>query len=257
MNTIESTRNDLVKKLRALDSAKGRTGSGLFLVEGEKLAEEALAAGWSVAYCLYASEKFASLAEKMAGAEVYSVNEAVLGAVCTTKTPQGIVLALRIPETFPDPATLPFPLLALDGVQDPGNVGTMLRTADAAGFGGALLGAGTADPFSPKVVRGSMGSVFRLPVVVVEDLAGELEGLRSEGWCAAATAMEGEDFFSRAAMPHKRILVIGGEGAGISANVNAACDRKLTLPMAGGAQSLNAAVAAGIMMFDWFREMRT
>ncbi len=253
MRTIESTRNETVKLFRSLESAKGRENSCLFLAEGEKLAEDALNASWPLALCLYDPARCEALAQRAyeAGAEVHAATEAVLAAACTTRTPQGIVLAAHIPA---DARELCAPLLALDGVQDPGNVGTMLRTAEAAGFGGALFGAGSADPFSPKAVRGSMGSSVRVPVRLVDNLAQELLFLRESGWCAAATAMEGEAFFGRGPMPARRILVIGSEGQGVSQEALAACDKVFALPMAGKTQSLNAAVAAGIMMFDWFRE---
>jgi TrmH family RNA methyltransferase len=138
----------------------------------------------------------------------------------------------------------------LDGVQDPGNVGTIWRTADAAGFHGLLLGAGCADPLSPKVQRSAMGSGFRLPFMQAGDLPAALGELRDRGWAVIASDLHGRDFYGHPDPGDKFVLVIGSEAHGISDATRAAADMLLKLPMRGGAESLNAAVAAGIMMYE-------
>ena len=144
-------------------------------------------------------------------------------------------------------------IAALDGVQDPGNVGTILRTADAAGFDGVLLGSGCADLYSAKTLRATMGSVFRVPTRRTDDLAGELMAMRARGYAVAATELGGEDF--SAGCPRGQcVLVIGSEGRGVSQAVRGAATHHLALPMRGGAESLNAAVAAGIMIYEMARE---
>lgn len=250
---IDSTRNESVKLLKSLATPKGRAQTGLFVIEGTKLVEDALLCGWEIERCLYDPARCAEQAQACAraGARVMPAGEAALAAATQTGTPQGIVCALRLPSGPIAPLTAP--VLALDGVQDPGNVGTMLRTADAAGFGGVVLGAGCADPFSPKVVRSTMGSIFRIPVEMTDDLACYLNNLRAQGWCVAASALQGGDFFERQTLQAPSVLVIGSEGRGVSDAVLACADVVLSLPMAGGAESLNAAVAAGIMMYDWYR----
>lgn len=254
MFDVQSTSHEWVKLLRSLHTSKGRKLTGLFLIEGEKLVQDALTADFELSYCLYDPQRCSDLAARIAaaGGTCKTAAEHVIAAASEVKTHQGIVAAAKLPAQSP----MNTPLLALDGVQDPGNLGTLLRTAEAAGFGGALLGEGTADPFSPKAMRGSMGAVLRLPVETVPDLANRLEELVGEGWEVAATVMQGEDFFAREPMKRQRVLVIGSEGSGISPAVLDVCTLRFTLPMAGGAESLNAAVAAGIMMFDWFREGR-
>ena len=138
-------------------------------------------------------------------------------------------------------------------MQDPGNVGTILRTADAAGFDGAILGPGCADLYGAKTLRATMGSVFRVPVLPTNDLPGTLEAMKREGYAVAATELGGQDFY--ACCPRgKAILVIGSEGQGISKPVRDAATHHLALPMRGGAESLNAAVAAGIMIYEMARE---
>ena len=202
-------------------------------------------------------ERFAPLLAAMAaaGAETLLLPRHVLEALCETKTPQGIVAAVALPAPgLGDPAALGERLVALDGVQDPGNVGAILRTADAAGFQGLLLGCGCADAYGAKALRASMGSIFRVPVVSAPSLAERLASLRDEGYAVLSSQLDGEDFFARAALPRRIVLVIGSEGEGVSREVSAASTHRLRLPMYGGAESLNAAVAAGIMLYALARE---
>ena len=144
-------------------------------------------------------------------------------------------------------------VVALDGVQDPGNVGTIWRTADAAGFEGILFGAGCADPLSPKVQRSAMGSGFRTPFMTAADLPEALTTLRNRGYSVIASDLKGEDFYARRDVGNAFVLIIGSEARGISDEVRSAADMLVKLPMRGGAESLNAAVAAGIMMYELMR----
>ena len=144
---------------------------------------------------------------------------------------------------------------AQDGVQDPGNVGTILRTADAAGFDGLLLSEQCADIFSPKVLRATMGSIFRMGVTVTPDLPGLLTHLREQGYSVISSQLDGTPFYQREGVAAQFVLVIGNEGNGVSPVVQATATHRLKLPMRGGAESLNAAVAAGIMMYELTREL--
>jgi TrmH family RNA methyltransferase len=141
-------------------------------------------------------------------------------------------------------------IVALDGVQDPGNVGTILRTADAAGFSGALLSEECADIYSPKCLRATMGSIFRLKAMVAPSLPEALVKLRGTGYSLLSGELNGTPFYERTGVSRCLCLVIGSEGRGVSKAVSSLCTHRLTLPMRGGAESLNAAVAAGIMMYD-------
>ena len=254
MKEIQSVHNPLVQSLRALQKAKGRRESGLFLAEGSKLVGEALELGLCRTLLVqqdgFEQHRLLVEAAERAGCGVLSVSEAVMQAVCETKTPQGIVcVAAMKPEAEALCGEL---IVALDGVQDPGNVGTIVRTADAAGFGGVLLGDGCADLFSPKALRATMGSALRMDVRRADDLAEALEAMRSRGYAVASTELGGEDFYAHC--PRERaVLVIGSEGRGVSDAVRAVCTHHLALPMRGGAESLNAAVAAGIMMYEMAR----
>ena len=163
----------------------------------------------------------------------------VMAAICDTKTPQGVAAVASMPE--PPDIRLGF-IVALDDVQDPANVGTIIRTADAAGCGGVVLSDGSADPYAPKVVRASMGSLFHLPVVRTA-LRPYLEELRESGYRVACADLDGQTDFSLAA--EKTCLVIGNEARGISEEILCLSDVRVRIPIYGKAESLNAAVAAG------------
>ena len=132
-------------------------------------------------------------------------------------------------------------------------MGTILRTADAAGFDGALLSPDCADVFSPKVLRATMGSIFRVRLAFPEDLAARLENMKQEGFSILSSQLDGEPFYDRQGVQPRLVLVIGNEGNGVSEAVRRAATHRLRLPMRGGAESLNAAIAAGIMMYELTR----
>ncbi|MBP3656158.1 MAG: RNA methyltransferase [Clostridia bacterium] len=255
MKEIASVHNPAVQFLRELQKPRARRESGLFLAESVKMVREAVALGLCRTLVVEAarSGEYAQLIDDVQaqGCEVLLVTPAIMQAISEQKTPQGIACTVQI---RPEPQALDGErLIALDGVQDPGNVGTILRTADAAGFDGALLGAGCADLYGPKTLRATMGSVFRVPTMRTDDLAGALEAMKQRGYAIVATELGGEDFYAHC--PHRRcVLVIGSEGRGISQQVRAAATHHLALPMRGGAESLNAAVAAGIMIYEIARE---
>lgn len=250
MEHITSAKNPVVKGLRALRDRKGREAAGRFLVEGEVMLLEALKCGLTVREAL-AEEGFEAMAARLVdeGAKTFVVPRSLLESVCDTRTPQGICASFDLPASLPLEAA-PDRVVALDGTQDPGNVGTIWRTADAAGFQGLLFGAGCADPLSPKVQRSAMGSGFRVPYMTAGDLPGALADLRARGWRVIASDLHGQDFYSHPDPGEKYVLVIGSEAHGISDATRRAADLLLKLPMRGGAESLNAAVAAGIMMYE-------
>ena len=181
---------------------------------------------------------------------VYLLPEHVFQAVCDTKNPQGIAAVLSLQTREASGCRL----LALDGVQDPGNVGTIIRTADAAGFDGVLLSPECADLFSPKVLRSTMGSIFRLGFSFPASLPDALNHLKAEGYSVLSSQLDGDLFYERKGVSSSFILIIGNEGNGISDDVRKVATHRLRLPMRGGAESLNAAVAAGIMIYEMARQ---
>ena len=251
METLTSLKNPKAASWRSLKDKKGREEQNAFLVEGVRMVREALASSFTVRTVLLREdyEPDFPLPENI---PVFLLSDPVFRSVCDTKTPQGIaaVLSMQAKE-----AAGPR-LLALDGVQDPGNVGTIIRTADAAGFDGILFSPDCADLFSPKVLRSTMGSIFRLGFSFPASLPEKLESLKKEGYSVLSSQLDGDPFYDRKNVSDAFILVIGNEGNGVSEAVKAAATHRLRLPMRGGAESLNAAVAAGIMMYDLTRDLR-
>ena len=255
MKEISSVHNPTVQSLRELQKAKARREQGLFLADSVKMVREAIALSLCRTLIVergreedYAQE----IADAQAkGCDILLVAPAVMGALSEQKTPQGIMATVAI---RPEPEQLLGSLIvAMDGVQDPGNVGTILRTADAAGCAGALLSSACADLYSAKTLRATMGSVFRVPTLRTDNLPEAREAMKRRGYAVVATELGGEDFYKHC--PHENcVLVIGSEGRGVSPEVRAAATHHLALPMRGGAESLNAAVAAGIMIYEMARQ---
>lgn len=235
---ILSRQNPLVKELASLKEKKGRRRTGTFLVEGHKMVREAIACGMDVVRLI--------LREDYAG-ETYGLPAVRLGrdafaAVCDEKTPQGIAAEVTIPLRSVQPPQ--GRCLLLDGLQDPANVGAIIRTAVAAGYEDVYL-AGCADPFSPKSVRASMSGVFfaRIMQGTQEEILSAIAGMS-----VIAADMDGEDVFSYVA-PEKFCLAVGSEGNGLSALVRSRADVTVRIPMDARTESLNAAVSAGILMY--------
>ena len=246
MEHITSLKNPKVAAWKALKDRKGRRESGCFLVEGRKMVEEALASAFDVETVLV--QEGMELPDGLT-MPVYELPAHVLAAVCDTKTPQGIAAVVRMKEQ----SALGKHIVVLDGVQDPGNVGTIIRTADAAGLDGVLLSNQCADVFSPKVLRATMGSIFRMNLRTTDDLPGELTKLREKGYSILSSQLGGTPFYERQGVAERFALIIGNEGNGVSEQVQQTATHRVRLPMRGGAESLNAAIAAAIMMYELMR----
>ena len=250
MQTITSMQNPKVAFWRSLKTRAARQEAGLYIVEGAKMVGEALQGGLAKSLLIDVDrlQEYQHFSDT-AACDVFAVSAHILASVCDTKTPQGVAAAILLPDA-PSLGELGPLIVALDGVQDPGNVGTILRTADAAGFTGALLSEECADLYSPKCLRATMGSIFRLKALVAPSLPVALANLKEAGYSLLSGELNGTPFYERANVQSRLCLLIGSEGNGVSPEVSALCTHRLTLPMRGGAESLNAAVAAGIMMYD-------
>ena len=252
MEHITSRQNPLVARLRKLGAdKKARRAEGAFLCEGVKLVGEALRWGADVETLVVAEgvELPEGLPEKI---RLVEVPEDLLKAVSTVDTPQGMLAVCRTPELAPPEELAPGRYLVLDGVQDPGNVGTVWRTADAFGADGLILLPGCAEPFSPKTVRSTMGACFRLPVWEL-DLDGLRARLAAAGVPLYATALREDTQDARDADLSRAAVVIGSEGRGVSQTVLDACEKTLKLPMRERCESLNAAVAAAVVLWEGWR----
>ncbi|MDO4483412.1 MAG: RNA methyltransferase [Clostridia bacterium] len=247
MQEITSLKNPKVALWKTLKDRKGRKATGTFLVEGRKMVEEAIASGFEID-ALLVQDDYGYDCPPVHCA-VYRMPAHVIAAVCDTKTPQGIAAVVKMKQIELRSGKL----IALDGVQDPGNVGTIIRTADCAGIDGIVLTEQCADVYSPKVLRATMGSIFRMPMTVTADLPAFLKAFVQEGGSVISSQLDGTPFYERTDVAEAFCLVIGNEGNGVSDEVQATATHRLKLPMRGGAESLNAAVAAGIMMYDLTR----
>ena len=253
MIELTSAQNPRIKSWKMLNTDRAaRLSQGLFPAEGEHMAQEALKEGAAHALLVRKGneERYSGLifeAEKQQ-LPVYLLSTGAFSALCDAKTPQGIMALCRMEQIRQH--FFRGVVVALDDVQDPGNVGTILRTMDGAGFDRVILSRGCADPFSPKALRASMGAVFRIPVQVTEDLPGQLESLKNQGYSVYAGSLSGQKFYDRPPDPEKICLIIGNEGNGISGEVLSRATHLLKLPMEGGAESLNAAVACAVMLYD-------
>ena len=252
MERITSRRNPLITRLRRLGTdKKARRAEGLFLCEGDKLVGEALRWGAQVEL-LAAAEGTPAPAGLPAHTQVVELPAELLAYVSTVDTPQNMLALCRTPALTPPEALSPGRYLVLDGVQDPGNVGTIWRTADAFGAEGLFLLPGCAEPFSPKTVRATMGACFRLPVWEAE-LGGLSALLRGAGVPLYAAALRDDTADIREIPLDRAAVVIGSEGRGVSQAVLDTCEKTLKIPMRERCESLNAAAAAAVVLWEGWR----
>ena len=262
MDTILSSRNNpLIRQVRELlGSARARRENRLFAIEGARLCADAARSGAAVTAFLYtrrAAETYRSYWEPVAAAAQrrFEIPEALMKYAADTATPQGMLCVCAMLDNRPGLDTIEphARYLALEDIQDPANLGTVIRTAEALGLSALLLSDGCCDPYNPKVLRGSMGGVFRLPLLPAGDLAHTAEILGRRGVrCFACVPQGGEDL-RRAGLSAGAVCLIGNEGRGLRPETAAACTGRLTIPMGGRADSLNAAMAAGIVMWELCR----
>ncbi len=250
-----------MKLLKSLDRKKARSESGLFLAEGARLAEEALNNGWLPAYALagvgalerpQTSDLLARM--KKAGARVLTASEKVLVSVSRKDNPQTVITAFKQRVTslsdFPSDGIRRW--VALYEVRDPGNLGTVVRTSDAAGVDGVILIGQTCDPFSVEAVRATMGSLFAMPIA--EASFEEFNAWRkSAGARMVAASMRGTHAHDKADYGQRNVVLMGNEQSGLPPAVEAECDELVRIPMMGKADSLNLASAASVMIYEVWR----
>ncbi|KZE39947.1 RNA methyltransferase [Bhargavaea cecembensis] len=249
MKRIESTQNSLVKHWKKLvNTRKERDKTGEFLVEGEHLAEEALKKEGAVLALIFREGITLPDYWETGEVQLIEITSQVEREITDTEHPQGIYAQCRIPEVSADEQESWKTLLLIDAVQDPGNIGTMIRTADAAGIDAVILGKGSADPYAPKTVRSAQGSHFHLPVIR-GDLQETVLELKSRGIPVYGTALEGAVAYDDPGKGDTFALIVGNEGNGVNPDLLAETDKKLMVPLRGLAESLNVAVATGILLY--------
>jgi TrmH family RNA methyltransferase len=253
---ITSNQNSKIKLIRALQGrARERRETGAFLAEGIRLVEEAAAAGWPFRFVLYEeslNERGNSLVEKLTslGVECEVVSNGVMKSLSETGTPQG-VLAVLDERQIPLPESLNF-ILIPDQIRDPGNLGTLLRTAAAAGIQAVLLPTETTDAFAPKVVRSGMGAHFRLPIrSMTWDEIGRV--VKLAGLQVLLADMDGRSCW-QTDLQQPLALIVGGEADGASGHAREMAGQTISIPMTGDIESLNAGVAGSVLMFEVVRQ---
>lgn len=240
---ITSTQNAQVKQWQKLKRKKERTKSNTFLVEGFHLVEEAIKAGWTIDQLILREEsEHPGWASEM---DSIRVSDHVFKSITETETPQGIAAVVQMQDKKLKRHNR---ILLLDAVQDPGNLGTIIRTADAAGYDAVYVGEGSADRYNDKVIRATQGSIFHLPVLTA-DLALLLPELQENGYAVWAAALEGAVDYRDLTAPKKTALLVGNEGAGIDKRLIAQSDMAVKIPIFGQAESLNVSIATGILLY--------
>lgn len=247
MNYIESAKNPKVKQWKKLLTKKERDKTGKFLIEGFHLVEEALKEDNLVGQVILNQDAEVPVHFKLDGIEVtYAAND-VLKALSDTETPQGIAAVCEQKKMNIENIN-PQKVLLIDAVQDPGNIGTMIRTADAAGMDAVILGEGCADPYNPKVIRSTQGSLFHIPVIK-GNLLEIIEQLKSRGIAVFGTALEGAVSFEKVEKLEAFALLVGNEGQGVDKELLTKTTQNLYIPIYGKSESLNVGIAAGILMY--------
>lgn len=259
---VTSLANPVVKDMRALQLKKERQRTGLFLAEGLKLIADALDRGWPIRVLAYArkvrEQPMVGRAVRTAldrGALVLEVSEDVLEKISRRDNPQMVVAVfdqrlMRLDEVVLAGSTV---WVALEGVKDPGNLGTIIRTADSVGASGVILIGDTTDPFALETVRATMGSIFNLPLVACG--ADEFAAWRRRTTVPVfGTHLKGAVDYRGPAYPEPSVLLMGNEQSGLPDDLAGLCDRLVKIPMAGRADSLNLAVATAVMLYEMRRD---
>lgn len=256
---ITSIANPQVKELLQLQKkSKARNEKGVFIVEGVKMFQEAPRDRIEKVYLSESFEKKRGKEMNLSGLPVEVLSDKVFSHVSDTKTPQGILCLVKqkkvdLSEMLEK--TTPF-LMVLDNLQDPGNLGTIVRTAEGAGVTGIIMSRDTVDIYNPKTIRSTMGSVYRMPFFYVEDILEFLEDLRGQGIRTYAAHLDGANNYDEESYKEACAFLIGNEGNGLRDEVAKKADIWIKIPMYGQVESLNAAIASSILMYEVSRQRR-
>jgi len=259
---ITSSKNSIIKEIKSLKLRKYREELGLFFIEGLRMAEEAIKENARIVRVLMsdrfeegeAAGSIVKWSEKN-GCQTIVVPDSLFEEISDTKTPQGILMIAEtrfyeVDEILGNTNCL----LVLDSIQDPGNLGTIIRTADAAGFTGIIISKGCVDAYSPKVLRSTMGSIFRMPLCFTDSLESMLKKIKLKGIRVYASHLSAKESCYEINMTNNIAIIIGNEANGISNEILPYADKLIKIPMYGRTESLNASIAAGILMFECVRQ---
>lgn len=261
MTEIRSVNNRLIKDIKSLYRKKGRQKHDSFIIEGIKIIEEVIENNYPLKHIIYTDylleneegKTLFSKIEKFSNLIYVPIN--IFKEISDTETPQGIIgISSIVSRKTEEICNLQNKsLLFIDGIQDPGNMGTIIRTADAFSIGGIIVRDGSVDVYNPKVVRATMGSVFRVPLYFTRGIK-ELEKLKSNGINIYSASLDGSIPIYDVDFNGKFVLTIGNESKGLSSEVLSISNKFIKIPMTGKAESLNVAIAASIIMYEAMKQ---
>ena len=259
--TISSVNNQLIKETCELKLKKYRNTADAFIIEVVRSTEEVLNSGWDVLRAFVdvtiESARLRGIVDRLEtlGAAIFEVTPKVMQRLSGTDTPQGILVVVRKKtcELNDFNQENEGVLLVLDEVRDPGNLGTMIRTADAAGITGVILLEGCTDAFAPKAVRAAMGSLFHLPIRNAQNKSEFISWCKDNNWSLWSSSLERGHSIYGEELAKRTAIVIGNEAEGVSTELLSASEKRVYIPMPGNAESLNAAIATGIILFECVR----
>ena len=262
MQKITSKENEFIKHVKKLKEKKYRDQSNEYVIEGIKLIKEALQEKVQINQIVICEdcEKSGIISDdlkyEIAKQECIYVPQNIFKTISEVSTPQGILAVVQknsFDDEFSEIDYSEDIIVALDDIQDPGNLGTILRTVDSVGLKQILVSKGTADSFNPKVVRSTMGAIFRVKIIECENLSETLKQVKKHKYEVMATSLQTTNSIYDIDY-NKKVIVIGNEANGVSKEIQEMADEKAKIPMLGKTESLNASVAAGIVMYEYVRQ---
>ena len=258
---ITSANNSIIKEVKSLKTKKGRVKAQAFLLEGSRLVLEAVHSGAKIKYLIVSDtyvEKGEALDEKMLIIKAIQISNKLFMQVSEIDSPQGIMAVAEIPQhnehVLLSSASR---VIALENIQDPGNLGTIIRTSDACGFDAVIVSKDSVDIYNPKVIRSTMGSVFHIPVLGVDDFYETLRIIKENGLLIVAAHTRNAEPCWKVNLSNNVAIIIGNEGNGISDTLLKLSDSTIMIPMDKRAESLNAAAAASILIYESMRQSRS
>lgn len=258
MQVISSKDNEIVKNIRKLKEKKYRDLENCYVIEGIKLIKEAIEEKVNIRKivvceeCIENGEIDKELLYEIAKYDLIYVTKKVFELLTDVKTPQGIIAVIEKQSTENKIDYSQDIIIALDNLQDPGNLGTILRTVDSANLGQIILSKNSVDVYNPKVVRSTMGAIFRVNIIETENLVETLKEIKKNKFNIMITSLEAQESIYDANY-NKKVIVIGNEANGVSEEVQNIADEKVIIPMLGKTESLNASVAASVIIYEYVR----
>lgn len=259
MQSISSKENDLIKHIRKLKDKKERDISNEYVIEGIKLIQEAIQENVNIKQIIICDDcdKTESIPKdlmyEIAKYDCVYVTKKIFKYISEVQEPQGILAVIEKNNSDKDIDYDQDIIVALDDVQDPGNLGTILRTVDSIGIIQILVSKGTADSYNPKVVRSTMGAIFRIKIIECEDLEKTLKEIKKHKFKVVVTSLQTDNSIYEIDY-NRKVIVIGNEAKGVEQRIQQIADEKVKIPMLGKTESLNASVATGIVLYEYVRQ---